>query len=239
MWRRLIVVVLLLGGLGLSNAAAPLAAPSEPAQTHLRYFPLITHDILPLDLVITARGATWGYPSHVYVYGYLHNRSDQTFRDTKIELVETWYPYDPVGDPEPYTTTIRMRGALTATLPGQINPFAHSVLVGKSSVFFSQVSLVDGRPQREDEAPIVALEAGEWTHDGEWTLTGTVRNTSAHTVRGVRVVVTTLGACEWHRASPEKTRLVPGEETAYTAGWFGSGCTDEEVVVLGQGVVEQ
>jgi hypothetical protein len=112
-------------------------------------------------------------------------------------------------------------------------------LLGKSSASFGKASLADGRPPREDEAPIIALEAGEWTHDGEWTLTGTVRNASAHTVRGARVVVTTLGACEWHPTTLENTRLLPGEETAFTAEWFGRGCLDEGVVVLGQGVVEQ
>jgi hypothetical protein len=238
MWRRLSVVILLLGGLGLSQGTAPHALHAEPAQAHVRYFPLVLHDILDLDLVVTAAGETGGYPSLTYVYGYLRSRGDQPLRDVELELVETWYPYDPDGHPQPYTTTVRIRTALTATLPGQINPFAHSWLLGKTSVSFGPVSLADGRLPRDDEAPIVALEAGEWTHDGERTLTGTVRNPSAHAVRGARVVVTTLGACEWHYTTLEKTRLRPGEETAYTAESFGRGCLDEGVVVVGQGMVE-
>jgi hypothetical protein len=196
------------------------------------------HDILPLELMITARGETIGYPSLHYVHGYVRNPTDRPFRDVELEIVETWYPYDPEGSPEPYVTTARISTALTATLPGQINPFYQRYLLGKASVFLGKVSLADGRSPRDNEAPIIALEAGEWTHDGEWTLSGTVRNTSAHAVHGVRVVVTTLGECEWHHTTLEKTRLVPGEETAFTAEWFGAGCLDEGVVVLGQGVVD-
>ena len=56
MWRRLMTVVLLLGGLGLSHGAGPHAVYAAPDQAHIRYFPLILHDILPLDLVITVKG---------------------------------------------------------------------------------------------------------------------------------------------------------------------------------------
>ena len=201
------------------------------------YLPLVTRRAMPLEIVITSSGESLGYPSHVWVYGYLRNLGKKPLRDVELELIETWYPYDPYGSSEPYQVPAHISPALTETLPGQINPFSHERSVGKSSVYFGPVYVVGGRYPARDEPRIIALEAGAWEHE-DWDLWGTVRNTSALTLSGVRVVVTTLGDCSWRGATPEQTRLLPGEKTSFVADYFYSGCLDEGVVVLGQGVVE-
>jgi hypothetical protein len=192
---------------------------------------------MPLEIVITSSGESMGYPSHVWVYGYLRNLGKKPLRDVELELIETWFPYDPDVSPGAYQIPAHISPALTETLPGQINPFFHERSVGKSNVHFGPVYIVGGRYPARDEPRITALEAGAWEHEDRY-LRGTVRNASAHTVSGVQVVGTTLGDCSWRMATPEQTRLLPGEETAFFADYFYSFCLDEGVVVLGQGIVE-
>jgi hypothetical protein len=213
------------------------ASPTLQAGPQVLYFPFVTHRTLPLEVVITSRGETTGYPSYVWVLGYLRNLGDRPLHAVELEVIETWYPHEPVGNTGPSGTPVRVTPALTATLPGQINPFSRVLTLGKAYATLGAVYVADGRLPAQDEARFVALEAGEWEHAGT-TLSGTVRNTSVHTVSVVHVVVTTLGDCAWRSGTPESTRLRPGAETAFAAEYFPSSCLDEGVVVLGQGVVE-
>ena len=234
MWRRVFVLILLVGAL---SAPSAIALPLEPLQESHVYLPVAAKPPLPIEFVVTARGESIGYPTHYYVYGYVRSLVAEPVYAVKLEVDVTFYPYTPPGEPPypPYTSAISIVPALEATLPGQINPFAYSLLLGKASASLGEVRAVAATLTPPDATEYIPLTIVGW-HAENTTLVGTVRNDHSQPLHDARVVVAALGKCRWREATLDDTTLRTGQETAFQCNLYTTYCFADDMTVVGQGV---
>lgn len=216
------------------------APPSAPSAAFSIYQPLI-HKAARLEVVETARGEDIGYPTYYYVYGYVRNLTTEPLYDVTVDLEVTMYPYcDPSQDPslcdDPYTYIEYIKPALTASLPGQLNPFSYSLLLGKASAYFGPIVGYSASPWSSGERQ-AALTSVEIQYAGT-TLSGTVRNDNSQALHGNRVVAFGPGRCAWREAVLEADTLQPGGETGFHIDSYAAGCVTEDVVIAGQGAFQ-
>ena len=211
-----------------------LTPPSAPSAAFTLYQPLV-HKAARLEIVETARGEDSGYPAYYYLYGYVRNRTAEPLYDVIVDLEVTIWPYDD-PPPPPYTETVHLIPAFTATLPGQINPFFYSLTLGKAYA---------------DIGPILGYSANSWAggnrhapltivsyHYEGTTLSGTARNDSSQTLHDNRVVVFEPGKCAWKATVVDALTLQPGDETSFHLDNYYSACVTEDLMVLGQGAYQ-
>jgi hypothetical protein len=236
MWRRLLIIFLLLIGLGAPITARPATQPPAVDLRPALYLPSILRSPIPVEVVETARGAIDGYPSHYFVYGYVRNLAATPLYSVTLELEVTIYPYIPVGDQQPYVERVPLTTALPATLPGQINPFSYDLLLGKASAQLGQLRALSASSDAVGGALFFPLTTVSLARDGA-NLRGAVRNDSARPLYGVLVAVAELqnATCAWQRPSLETTTLQPGQTVAFQIDNFFLYCRGDPVAVLGQG----
>ena len=236
MRRRLLIIALLLFALGVPTTARPATQPPAAGMRPMQYLPLVKRAPIPVEVVETARGVIDGYPSFYFVYGYVRNLTSTPLYSVTLELEVTMYPYNPDGDPQPYILPMPLITALPATLPGQINPFAFEMLLGKASAELGELRAVSANSDAVDGAIYYPLTMVSVTRDGA-NLRSTVRNDSAEALRGVLVAVTELqnARCAWKRPTLEATTLQPHQALTFQIDDFFLYCHGDPVAVLGQG----
>jgi hypothetical protein len=188
---------------------------------------------LPVEAVVTARGEQIGYPTYYYVYGYVRNLAARPVYSVTVEVEVTIFPYEP-----PYTLSsmekFQVTPALTATLPGQANPFQYGLLLGKASASIGGVRAVAASFVEPSGDVYYPLTVAGWEHKGA-LISGTVRNDSGRTLHKARVVAAKLDRCTWREAVLDDVVLQPGQETAFHLDYYSSACVDDSLVVVGQG----
>jgi hypothetical protein len=235
MWRRLSVLILLVSAF---SAPGEIALPLKSQEEFYVYLPLAAKPSLPIEFVVTRRGESIGYPTHYYVYGYVRSTGTEPVYSVTLEVDVTIYPYSPPGEPPypPYTSAVPIVPALEATLPGQINPFSYSLLLGKSSASIGEVRATAATLTPPSEARFVPLTIVGWQTENTM-ITGTVRNDQGQTLRDARVVVVEPDRCAWRETALEVTILQPGQETAFQRNMYSTYCFTENTVIVGQGAV--
>ena len=105
--RRLAFILLLIA-LSIPVSARPAARPAPADVRPMQYLPLVATAPIPVEIVETGRGVLEGYPSDYYVYGYVRNLTLTPLYSVTLELEITIYPYDPGGNPPPYTERVQV-----------------------------------------------------------------------------------------------------------------------------------
>ena len=130
-----------------------------------------------------------------------------------------------------YTETIQVTPALTATLPGQLNPFYFSIMTYKSSVISYSIDGITSSPWESGDV-YYSLTIASFTHEGT-IFTGIVRNDSAHTLHHLRVVAfEPKGMCAWLEALVDSNSLLPAQETTFH---LASACLSDNLIIVSQG----
>ena len=168
-----------------------------------------------------------GYPSYYFVYGYVRNLTSTPLYSVTLELE---------GNPQPYTQWVPLTTALPATLPGQINPFAYELFLGKASAVLGELRAAAANFSAADGALFYPLTVVSLARDGA-SLRSTLRNDSAQPLREVLVAVVELqnATCPWQRPSLDATTLEPGQTLTFQIDAFYQYCHGDPVVVLRQG----
>lgn len=233
--RRLAFILLLIA-LSIPVSARPAARPAPADVRPMQYLPLVATAPIPVEIVETGRGVLEGYPSDYYVYGYVRNLTLTPLYSVTLELEITIYPYDPGGNPPPYTERVQVDTALPATLPGQINPFEYDLLLGKNGAVFGDLRAVSANTTAVGGALYEPLTVVSLERDGD-NLRSTVRNDSTHALHGVHVAVVEVqnATCSWWRPSLDTTTLQPGQALTFQLEHFYQYCHGSPVLVLGQG----
>jgi hypothetical protein len=232
MWRPLAAIVLLLGPL---SASGPAPLPAEKAEAASAYLPFVARSWTAAELVVTANDSDIGYPSYYWIYGYVRSPIDQPLYSVAVDIDVTTTSYWPPDEP-PSTGTgaIRVSPALSATLPGQVNPFSYVLTLGKASASIGEARAAAGtaiEPEGESYHPLTIVD---WSH-ADATLSGIVRNDSGRTLRKARVVVAELAKCSWREAELATTTLQPGQETTFQRTFFYEFCLGDDLTIVGQG----
>jgi len=210
------------------------------------YLPILLIDKQPgsfMEAVITTQGYELSFPNQYFVYGYMRNLTTEPLYDVFIHFEVTWYcSSDDLGN----TGISYVTPVLTATLPGQLNPFAISIFEIKNCY--------------PSIGPIVGISANPWMSGEEYyplTITGyehvdsiingTVRNDSGKPLQHARVAgllpEPQLGEIEGDRycgpveAALDTDTLLPGQETSFTIGYFNCD-VDDSLIVVGQGAYQ-
>lgn len=232
MWRSLFAAILLLTSLEASATLTSLLPQAYPSDDFVLYLPLVAASPVA-QAVVTARGERTGYPTEYYVYGYVRSLVSEPLQSILLDIDITIFPYD---DPPPpsYITTVQVTPALTATLPGQINPFAYSLLLGKASASIGDVRVAQAYriPAGGDlYEPLAILD---WEYANQ-VLSGTARNDNDHPLVLGRVVVAELQRCAWREAVLDSLLIQPGQETTFRLS-YSAACLGDQLVITGQGV---
>jgi hypothetical protein len=235
MWRSLLSVTLCLIMLTTPISAMPAADLKAPAEQFSQYLPVIATPALPVEVVVTARGVIDGYPSYVWVYGYVRNLTSTPLYSVSLDIEVTWYPYDPDGSLQPYTERAPLIPALPATLPGQINPFAYSLTLGKASAVLGEVRAISTSSSGMGGVVYYSLALASLAHDG-LNLRGTLRNDSGKPLYAARVVVAEQSntTCAWVQPQLATTALQPGQALDFHIDNYYQYCHGDGVVAIGQ-----
>jgi hypothetical protein len=203
---------------------------------HRTHLPLVMNPST-IDLVVTARGETGGYPSTYYLDGYVRNHlTTGPPYSVAVEVDVTFYPYEPPLQPS-WRAWVPVRHLFTATMPGEINPFRYSLLLGKASARIGQVRVAAATPIDESQGSYHSLTVTGWAYEDP-VVTGAVRNESSHFLNDVKVAVVNPDGCRWREASLDTTALAPGQETGFRVDYYPSGCVDGSLRIVGQGAAK-
>ena len=245
MIRQIGSIILLIwpGLLGLQAAFAgdsPALVPAEPADTFFQYLPLVQY-IPPepepaiIEAVKTVQGEIEGYPTVYYAYGYVRNLTTEPLYDVVVSLDVTIFPYeDPPLKPD---DIFQISPELTATLPGQLNPFTFVLLLGKASASIGPIVGVTASPWQGGDA-YTALTITAYTY-ADSAVTGTVRNDTSLPLHHARVGGYEPNLCRWLEAKLDTDELLPGQETSFSIAYSSSYCFDgPDYTVIGQGAYQ-
>ena len=235
MWRHVLTAVLLfcLGSQETPTEALQTLPTSQPTEEYILYLPLVQSPKV-VEAVVTAGGERGDYPTEYYLYGYVRNLTTKPLYSVIVDVeVTTWAYGDP--PPPPYTEIIHIKPALTATLPGQINPFSYSFLLGKASASIGPIRGVSSSPWVSGDKyyPLTIIS---FTYEHP-ILSGTARNDSGQSLNQLRVVVVEPEKCEWQLATVDSQNLLPGQETAFHLT-YPSGCLGDNLKIVGQGAAQ-
>lgn len=234
-WRSWLGIFLVLGTLFPVNPLGPPLSAEKAFERYAHYLPVITRAPLPVQAEVTARGELIGYPTYYYVHGYVRNLVSEALYSVSIDVDVTIYPYEPEEAfvLEPYTQTISVTPALSATLPGQYNPFTYGLLLGKASASIGDVRAASARYTSPDGYRYQALNITGWEYvDG--VIRGTARNDSSTDLQHLRVVIAELEKCRWREADLDANTLAPGQETNFHMN-LSEACFGDQLIVVGQG----
>jgi hypothetical protein len=233
MWRHVLTAVLLfcLGSQETPTEALQTLPTSQPTEEYILYLPLVQSTKV-VEAVETARGEEGFYPTEYYLYGYVRNLITEPLYSVIVDLEVTIWPY---LYPTSYTEIIHITPALTATLPGQINPFSYSMLLGKADASIGSIRGVSSNPWVGGDKyyPLTIIS---FTYEDP-ILSGTARNDSGQSLYKLRVVVVELEKCEWQLAIVDSQNLLPGQETAFHLT-YPSGCLGDSLKIVGQGAAQ-
>lgn len=185
-----------------------------------------------LEAVATAQGEYIGYPTDYYMYGYVRNLTSEPLYSVAVSIEVTIWPY--IGpSPQTYLEIVQVTPALTATLPGQINPFSYNLLLGKATASIGSIKGVTASSWAGGDVyyPLTILGS---TYQGT-TLSGRVRNDSSHPLHHTRVVAAEPTKCGWREAVLAAETLQPGEETSFSISNYFSFCVSDQQIIVGQG----
>jgi hypothetical protein len=242
LYTHIFAIILLLwpGLIGLQAALAgdsPTLAPTEPADTFFHYLPLVQYfppepNPAIIEAVKTAQGVREGYPSTYYAFGYVRNLTNGPLYDVLIDMEVTIFPYaDPPADP--YTEIVHLTPALTATLPGQLNPFSYRLYLGKASASIGPIVNVSASPWSSGD-PYYPLTIVGYVYE-DAIVSGTARNDSGLSLQNARIVGLEPYHCGWREAALGADELLPGQVITFTIP-FGASCeVDDRLIVSGQG----
>ena len=200
----------------------------EPA--FISYLPFIAKSPL-VELVVTSRGETIGYPAYWWVYGHVNNLVSTPVYSVTVGIEVTVYPYCEPDPCDPYDTTETVHPAFEATLPGQANPFSWDIALGKAFAMVGEVKIASGGLIGEGGSNYHPVTVLNWIREGN-AVVGKARNDTGKSLADVRVVVFS-NECAWKEAGLTNTSLQPGEETDFRLESFY--CEGEDVTVVGQG----
>lgn len=220
------------------DRVAPVAMPPQsPASAAWQtpgfhfYFPIVK---LParLEAVTTASGEYSGYPTDYYLYGYVRNLTTEPFYAVAVNLEVTIYPYTGPAA-QRGTEIVQVTPALSATLPGQVNPFSYNLLLGKATATVGPVRGVSGSTTGSGMTydPLTVLGS---SYSGT-TLTGTVKNETGHPLYHSRVVAAEPLKCAWREAVLGAQTIPPGGETSFSIPNYAAICVSEALILVGQG----
>jgi len=245
MIRHIWAIILLLGpglfGLQADFAGeTPALAPAQPADTFFQYLPLVQNlppepDPAIIEAVKTVQGVIEGYPAVYYAYGYVRNLTTEPLFDVVVSLDVTIFPYEgPLLKPD---DIFQITPELTATLPGQLNPFTFLLFLGKASASVGPIVGVTASPWEGGDA-YAALTITSYTYANS-AVTGTVRNDTGYPLHHARVGGYEPSLCRWQEAKLGTDELLPGQETSFSIAYSSSYCFDgAEYTVTGQGAYQ-
>jgi hypothetical protein len=180
----------------------------------------------------------WDYPLYYCISGYVRSPIDRPLYAVAVDIDFAFQSYPPEGPlPPPYTEIIRVSPALTATLPGQINPFSYDLILGKTTAIIGEARPAAGSPKQPTGEIYRPLTVVGWGY-ADGTLSGTVRNDSDRPLSRARVVVADLTGCSWREAELAATTIQPNQEAAFHCA-FSEAALEGDVRVVGQGAVVQ
>jgi hypothetical protein len=234
-WRSLLGTLLVLCVLYPVNPVDPVHSVEKSSGSYAHYLPLVSLAPLPVQAEVTARGELIGYPTYYYVYGYVNSLVSEPLYSVTVDVDVTIYPYEPEGESvlEPYTQTISVTPALSATLPSQNNPFTYGLLLGKASASIGDVRAASASYTSPDGYRYHSLNITNWEYvDG--VISGIARNESSAALSHIRVVVADLEKCRWREATPEESTLAPGQETTFQM-ILPEACFGDQLIIVGQG----
>lgn len=236
MWRNFFAIALILwfGTPEVStHTAETLAAPMHVGAL-ASYIPFIK--VSPMvEAITTAQGEWIGYPTDYYLYGYVRNLTTKPLYSTIVDIEVTIWPY---GDPPPppYTEIVHVTPALTATLPGQVNPFSYNLLLGKASASVGPVKGASARPWMGGDIYYPLTITGTAYQDNIYS--GTIQNDHYQPLHHLRVVAAEPSKCGWREAVIGDEILLPGQDTSFTISNYSSGCISDNLIVVGQGAIQ-
>src|SRR4030067_1544585 len=172
---------------------------SIPEEVLLTFLPIVAKPVPPVEPIETERGEYFGYPSSWWVYGYVNSLVPAPVYSVIVGINVTYYPYCDPDPCEPYQTTEPVYPAFPVTLPGQKNPFAWSLLLGKASASVGQVNIVSWSLSGESGISYYPLTVVDWHREGKAVL-GRVRNDSVNDLVDGRAVVFS-NVCDWEEPS--------------------------------------
>jgi len=211
----------------------PVVAGLDLSPEHRVHLPLVSKSST-IEVVVTARGENIGYPTEYYLEGYVRNNlTTGPPYSVAVEIDVTIYPYEP-SHPISSSEWIGVRPLFTATMPGGINPFRYSLILGKASASIGQVRVAAASPIDESQGSYHSLTVTGWKYEDP-VVTGVVRNESGQFLDGVQVAVVNPDRCRWREASLDAAALAPGQETGFRVGYYPSGCVDDSLLIVGQG----
>ena len=234
-WHNWLGIFLVLGALYSIIPVDPARSGERPSESYAHYLPVVSRAPVPAQAEVTARGELIGYPTNYYVYGYVKSLVSEPLYSVTLDVDVTIYPYEPEGEfvLEPYTQTISVTPALSATLPGQFNPFAYSLLLGKASASIGDVRAAYASYTSPDGYRYQALNITDWEY-GEGIISGTARNDSSKDLHHLRVVIAKLEKCRWREADLDASTLAPGQETNFQM-ILSEACFGDQLIIVGQG----
>ncbi len=199
-------------------------------ETFPYYFPIVVKPPLA-EAVVTDRGETIGYPTYWWVYGYVSSLVSTPIYSVTVGIDITYFPYCEPNPCEPYKKTEIVKPAFAATLPGQINPFSWSLMLGKAYATVGQVKVVSASLIGESGITYHPITVLNWRREDK-AVVGRIRNDSGKNLGNVRVVIVS-NQCAWQEATLTIISLQPGQETDFRLETFY--CEGDDVVVIGQG----
>jgi hypothetical protein len=203
-------------------------------QAFSSYLPFIAKSPL-VELTVTSRGETIGYPTYWWVYGHVNNLASTPVYSVTVGIEVTYFPYCEPDPCDPYDTTEIVHPAFEVTLPGQANPFSWNIALGKAFAAVGEVKIASKDISGEGGKSYHPVRILDWYREGK-AVFGRVRNDSGKNLADVRVVVFS-DQCAWKGASLSSTSLQPGEEADFRLESFY--CEGEDVTVVGQGLAGQ
>jgi hypothetical protein len=214
---------------------APFPGTAQIPEAHFFYLPVLLSP-RPAEVVVTAKGEDIGYPTYYYVYGEVRNLMQAPLYSVSVGIEVTIYPYEPLGNSPalPYTEIVQVTPALTATLPGQSNPFAYGLLLGKASATIGEAHLGSWKFNSENGEGYAPLTVIDWFYQGG-SVSGMVRNDASLALHNNRVVVASPDKCAWQEANLDSATLQPGEETSFHLSPYSAACASGDLVIVGQG----
>jgi hypothetical protein len=232
--RRMLLPLALL----LILAAVP-PARAQPAVSTI-YLPIVARPALPFEVVVTAEIDSCapplggcGYPSYYYLRGYVRNLTAAPLYGIVLEVAETTIPYDPDNPGSGgYTSAVRVTPVLTATLPGQINPFGYTLVLGKASGALGAVTPLSYGGDSPDGLAYYPLTVVGWARAADGTLSGTLRNDSGRSLTQLRAALFHSGVCEVQTAELSAASLAPGASAGFSAPYT---CASGSYTIVGQG----
>lgn len=230
MWRQMLTFILLPC---LFGTTSDVSTKPETNEEHYLYFPLVEHLPIRMEVVVTSAGS---FPPSdwKHIYGYVQSQEPDPIYSVLLEVEGTYVPFCDPGEPcDPFTVHWDISPALTATLPGQVNPFSDVSFCYKSCFYLKSVRVISASRTEPDGYIFYPLTIVEWEY-ADGTLFGTIRNDNRQTLQKLRLVVAELGRCGWKEAEIAVSTLAPGLRTTFQLEFLQS-CLTDNLVIVGQG----